>query len=573
MQVHHGERRGRTGRKARQLLEAVARAASKDLSAKRPRRQARLGSDDLAGIEDMSWIENPFELAKDRKKPGVLPGDPGCPGQAGAMLSTDRSSQVQHLRVDLVGDGQQAGHLSGLAQVEKQPGVDLAGQGMDEERRRGLVAPEDRLHAVQVNRELVGRHPHVFDEWNGLGRSAQGMEAGQSRFTQTPETLDVVVGHGHQSVQRQTFHTEKTIGEVGGQGTSLGGGVGLEFDQKDGCGGRRDQGGRLGMTAAHQHEQAPLDQFAGCRIAGPDQRHGLQSGIEPIESQQDHGSASRQGNGPQSGLGGNGQGSLGPDQQAGQVQIVGTEDIVEEIAAAVERGARLTGTKDLGIVVEQSGHGRHDVFQAARLGLSAGPTGMMAGRHHIPRVQDDAETEHVFPGVAVTDQPGSGGIGRHHASDGTLCSPGRVRGEASAVAGQHPIEVAVDDAGLHAHRIAAHFEDRLEMLTEIDDQARAQGLAGHAAAATAWHQGKVILPRVADYRLHVLLVERHHDAHGLDLENAGIGAVQHAREVIEEKLPLDESLEVFTDPLILRPVHGIALLARSSPGRRHVDAT
>ena len=49
-------------------------------------------------------------------------------------------------------------------------------------------------------------------------------------------------------------------------------------------------------------------------------------------------------------------------------------------------------------------------------------------------------------------------------------------------------EVAVDDAGLDAHRVAADLEDGAEVPAQIDDQAGAERLAGHAGAGAARHQ-------------------------------------------------------------------------------------
>ena len=95
------------------------------------------------------------------------------------------------------------------------------------------------------------------------------------------------------------------------------------------------------------------------------------------------------------------------------------------------------------------------------------------------------------------------------------------------------------------------------MPAEVDDQARAERFAGHAGAGPARAQRHLVLRRIADQRLHVLLVARHDHAQRPDLEDAGVGAVQGTRQVVEEEFPLDDPLEVVADVLALLFVHGM----------------
>src|SRR5205807_2368017 len=128
--------------------------------------------------------------------------------------------------------------------------------------------------------------------------------------------------------------------------------------------------------------------------------------------------------------------------------------------------------------------------------------------------------------------------------------------EAAALAGQARVQVAADDAGLHAHGVGPHVEDGAEVPAEIDDQAGAERLAGDAAAGAARDQRDAALAGVADQGAHVVFVARRDGAERLDLKDAGVGAVEGAREVVEEEVPLDESLEVVANALALRLVHG-----------------
>ena len=100
---------------------------------KRPRRQLRIRADDLAGIEDAARVEDRLELPKNGKQRPILPGHPRRPRQAGAVLRADGAAKLQGQRVDGLGNGGQAADVFGPIQIQKRPGVDLAGTGMDQE--------------------------------------------------------------------------------------------------------------------------------------------------------------------------------------------------------------------------------------------------------------------------------------------------------------------------------------------------------------------------------------------------------------------------------------------------------
>ena len=93
------------------------------------------------------------------------------------------------------------------------------------------------------------------------------------------------------------------------------------------------------------------------------------------------------------------------------------------------------------------------------------------------------------------------------------------------------------------------------MSAEIDDEAGAERFAGQAGAGAAGDQGSLVLAGVADQGLHVLLVARHDDAERLDLEDRGVGAVQVARQVVEEEFAFDDAFEVVADAFALCGVH------------------
>src|SRR5262249_25413025 len=101
----------------------------------------------------------------------------------------------------------------------------------------------------------------------------------------------------------------------------------------------------------------------------------------------------------------------------------------------------------------------------------------------------------------------------------------------------------------------ADGDDLAEVPAEIDDEAGAERLAGHAGAGAAGHQRDLVLAGVADQGAHVVLVARHHDAGRHHLEDGGVGAVEAARQVVEEQVALDDPLEVVAQALGLRKLH------------------
>jgi hypothetical protein len=96
------------------------------------------------------------------------------------------------------------------------------------------------------------------------------------------------------------------------------------------------------------------------------------------------------------------------------------------------------------------------------------------------------------------------------------------------------------------------------MATQVDDDAGAERFTGHAGTGSPRDQSNLVLRRVANHRLHIFFIAGNDHAKRLDLENAGIGAVQSPRQLIEEKLPFDQTFQIVLDVFALWFVHGFA---------------
>jgi hypothetical protein len=65
-----------------------------------------------------------------------------------------------------------------------------------------------------------------------------------------------------------------------------------------------------------------------------------------------------------------------------------------------------------------------------------------------------------------------------------------------------------------------------------------------------------MLRRVTHQGLHILFVTGDDDAERLDLENAGVGAIESTRQLIKEEFALDEALQIVLNTFAWRCVHG-----------------
>ena len=91
--------------------------------------------------------------------------------------------------------------------------------------------------------------------------------------------------------------------------------------------------------------------------------------------------------------------------------------------------------------------------------------------------------------------------------------------------------------------------------TSLLTQSAAERFTRDASAGTAGDERDLILEAVADEGDEIFLIARHDDAAGFDLEVAGVGAVEGAREVVEKKLSLEEPLQVVANSASALRIH------------------
>ena len=92
---------------------------------------------------------------------------------------------------------------------------------------------------------------------------------------------------------------------------------------------------------------------------------------------------------------------------------------------------------------------------------------------------------------------------------------------------------------------------RVHVFAEVQHDGRAYGLAGERTAAAARKHGRLAATCDLDDGLDVFPVARDHDADGLDLIEAGVGAVEHTCEAVEVDFTLHDALDLVRQIAIL----------------------
>ena len=114
-----------------------------------------------------------------------------------------------------------------------------------------------------------------------------------------------------------------------------------------------------------------------------------------------------------------------------------------------------------------------------------------------------------------------------------------------AVGVELPVEVVQHDARLDPCPpfLGVHLQELVHVLAEVEHQAGVHALTGKAGATAAGEDGDAVLGGDFDGGLHVVGVAWDNHADGLHLVDAGIGAVEDAREVVEPHIASNALLE------------------------------
>ena len=131
-----------------------------------------------------------------------------------------------------------------------------------------------------------------------------------------------------------------------------------------------------------------------------------------------------------------------------------------------------------------------------------------------------------------------------------------------------PVEVAVEvvqhDARLHPSPafLGVDLQQLVHVLTEVQHQAGVDALTCQARATAPGQDGDPVLGGHLNGGLHVVGIAGNHDTDGFHLVDAGIGAVEDSREVVETYVTRDALLQ------LLLEFSGVGLLRYGSCSHR-----
>ena len=161
-----------------------------------------------------------------------------------------------------------------------------------------------------------------------------------------------------------------------------------------------------------------------------------------------------------------------------------SDELVQVVAADPAQHFRVrdgrSRSRTRGPAVALPGSRRLRASSRAQNRSSSAPRHRPEARDGVPSERSTSSAEHVIDRLAVDHRSRAGGVVGDHAADRGAARRRDVRREPQAMRGQRGIELVKDDAGLDARPAlrGVHFEQAVEVLRGVDDEAGADGLAG-----------------------------------------------------------------------------------------------
>jgi hypothetical protein len=213
---------------------------------------------------------------------------------------------------------------------------------------------------------------------------------------------------------------------------------------------------------------------------------------------------------------------------------------IEVVAADPPQDAREVADDLVAVSADDLAHGAVN----GRLQGSAGAAALpLLGRQRAERgpaavAQHHAQRADVVDRLAVDDGARAGRVVADHPAEVGAAGRRDVGAELQAVPRQGAVEGVQDHAGLDARGPAdgVDGQDGVEVLAAVEDDAGADGLARQAGTPAARGDRHAHLAGDLDRGDEVVGRARDDDAERLDLVDAGVGAVEAARQGVEADL-------------------------------------
>ena len=205
--------------------------------------------------------------------------------------------------------------------------------------------------------------------------------------------------------------------------------------------------------------------------------------------------------------------------------------------------------EDLGLfAVERAQLPDQVVLEPGGLVVLGGLPGFEADLVGLAVGEDDRELADMVGGGPVPDRPHPGGVQADHPPDRPRLGVAGVRADPAAEGAEFAVQSVEDDARLHDDVIGTDFDDPAEVATEINDQARSQGLARQAGPSASGMKRDRVFGGVANQGDQIIKGPRDHHAERVDLVQAGVVGVSRPPDWLEQQLPRDDPPEIIMNP-------------------------
>ena len=157
-----------------------------------PGRLGLIGSrDDLAGIEQTSWIEEPLDFTTNLQLCRKVLGKETGTGEAEPLFTTQGAIEPHDRRHEVGRQSLEPLAFAVAAGVGKGSHMQLAMSGMSVQQRRGGVSFEYLLVANQKCWKLGRWNDHILHELHGPDSSPDAMQRRDNGPRQLPEQFDI----------------------------------------------------------------------------------------------------------------------------------------------------------------------------------------------------------------------------------------------------------------------------------------------------------------------------------------------------------------------------------------------
>ncbi len=284
-----------------------------------------------------------------------------------------------------------------------------------------------------------------------------------------------------------------------------------------------------GRSPGSVHPERTLDGQAldGERLLGEERRHGSR-GLDVV-AEREHQQPRRGGrcDEPQRRRGDHGAGALGARERPGDVEAALGEQPVEAVARDASGPRRQLGAQQVGVAAEER---PQPVVERRPQGVGAAS---------CPVRRDELEPEDVLRRRPPPDRVRPAGVVAHHPADRAPRVRGRVRPDAQPVACRRRIDRVEDRArqDRHGPRLDVERRDPVEVACRVDDDPRADGVAGDARPAAAHRERDACRRGQVDHGRQVVDRRRCHDRRGQHPVVRRVGRVHRERPRVGRHVP------------------------------------